>query len=191
MHTTRLFVLLLALTPAGCASNPAELNVAENAALLTKETLAGVNLGDSWEAIKQNHDPKFSVREDTNGNGLPRRILSKREGGMIEGYDGITVELTLDHENRVSAMSFDVEGRKSNRASVRSIQALLIAHFHLKTGKEGCHNTVPVVRPNYTMEPACVWTVPGPKGKRYDIVMDLTEHNDGPAILHGVIESRI
>jgi hypothetical protein len=114
-----------------------ELKVEENSNLLARETLAGVNCGDSWESVKKNHDPKLVVVEKTFNDKTSlfqlRRNLSDSLGASLD--EGFFVKFSLGTDKRVEGMSVEVRGEGANQARAQAIEAALTMHFTAKTGR--------------------------------------------------------
>jgi hypothetical protein len=119
---------LLVLPAAGC---PPSIDVDECNALLTKETLAGVNVGDSWAKVKASHDPRLTVREERGAHQLERDFGKPGEAGFH-------VDSEVDSAGTIVTLRLNAFGTGKNRGAVRAMEAALIEHFHDMTGKDGC-----------------------------------------------------
>ncbi|MCC6522235.1 MAG: hypothetical protein IT373_06210 [Polyangiaceae bacterium] len=138
------FVLLASVALLAACSTP-ELKEAELVEMLVKPTsgvLGGFALGDSWSKLKAEHDPRYSVRDDTFKQ-LRRDLGSPGEEGFFVGF-------TLDGDT-VQSIDASIYGSKANTAVVRQALDVLGAHFVARVGPGECVPTGP------KGQPVCHW----------------------------------
>lgn len=133
-HVCLLFAsLLIACTP--------KLDPLEVQELLIKPQrglLGGIEIGDSWDKIKADHDARYTVREDQTES---TTILQLRRDLSRPGTNGFYIGFTLDAGKKVESYRVSIFGQKGNAVVVRQVLDDLIAHFDKKVGGGKCSRT--------------------------------------------------
>jgi hypothetical protein len=121
---------LVSLALVGCS--PPELRVDEAEALLIKETVAGIDIGDSWDEIQKHLDPRFTVNRKRLG------ITYPEDGKVLDRWldldhsppdNGYAVSVHLSAQRTVDSIYLEVRGSEKNQDRAAEIAAALIDHF--------------------------------------------------------------
>ena len=135
----RYALALLAVLPlAACTPKLDRAEVKQMLLSQPRGLIGGIEFGDSWEKIKAEHDPRYTVRDEkTTIGGFKESFLQLRHdlGGPDNGY---FLTFQVDEQNNVKSYGASVYGRKENAIVVRDVFDDLTAQFDAKVGKGVC-----------------------------------------------------
>lgn len=148
------FLVLSALLLTACTPklDPNEVN--EMLIKPSRGLFGGVELGDSWDKLKADHDKRYTVRDEKiEGNAF----LQLRHDLGDPGQNGFYLTFHVDGEGKVERFEASIHGQKDNAVTVRKLLDDVIAHFDAKVGNGHCGKT-PGGKGNSSY---CSWTKDG------------------------------
>ncbi|MBI2968720.1 MAG: hypothetical protein HYY40_13045 [Bacteroidetes bacterium] len=93
-----------------------------------KGIIAGVDIGDSWETIKINHNPEWEIREENiDGNTIYQ--LWKR---WDEHDNTMHLTFNLDGNKIIREIEFRVRGTGENAVTIRKFMHTIYDHYSKK-----------------------------------------------------------
>lgn len=134
----------------------------------SRGVIAGIDVGDTWDYVKENHNDFWNVREDHYEDGISVYQLRK---DWEEGYNYSFLGFELDENERIQEMEYTLMLSNDNKPLLEIYRQKIIADFNLITASNEMEK----------------WKYYGPDGQEYAITLTLNEINEETSYLNVMV----